>query len=217
MSLLSKLYKINMQQSSSKLLISRGQMFSYFKWIESKEELESIWIDYIDLLNESINDNAILGFDSNQIKDLEDRYRKYLFICLELKLLQILIVYKDTNSRRIIATCQIKKSFQDTSSHIADIQKGIVSKEFRGDGLARNTLIEVAKKCIDSDIDLLTLDVRKNTSAQYLWLSYGFKEYGVLKSYSRFKGVEHEGVYLYQKSQDLLDTLDFSTNKRIEV
>lgn len=191
-------------------------MSSYFKWIVNKEELENVWTDYVSLLNESIDDNAILGFDSNRNKDLDDRYKKYLFMCLEMKLLEILIVYKNINNRRIIATCQIKKSFQDTSSHIADIQKGIVSKKFRGKNLAKNTLIEVAERCIDLDISLLTLDVRKNTSAHSLWLIYGFEEYGILKNYSKFKEVEHEGAYLYQNSKDLLNKLKFSNNAIIE-
>ena len=172
-----------------------------FRWISDSNELDLVWNEYLNILNQSVNDKAILGFNSNALSF--DIFKKFVEIHTDIGLLTTLLVYHSTEQPKLIATCQIKTSFQDTSKHIADIQKGIIDKNFRGTEVLPMTLKEIVRYCDKKNIDILTLDVRENTIAHRTWLRYGFKTYGILPSYSYYEGNSFNGVFMYTKNSEL--------------
>lgn len=178
-----------------------------FYWVSKQQEINPYWTLFFALLEESVFDEGILGFEEKSLEEKNSSYSKYkkkLEVDLDSDLLDILLVFQDSTMTNLIATCQVKKSLQDTSKHISDIQKGIIQKKHRGTKVLNLMFLEVAKRCLSQGVELLTLDVRKNSRAHKMWIYYGFKQYGTLEDYSRFEKVKYEGSFLFQKSKDLL-------------
>lgn len=172
-----------------------------FYFIENIYDFERYKEDLLSLLNKSLDDDAILGFNKKLDDEEKARYLDILRNNLKAEVLVILVGI-DVNDK-VISTCQIKTTLQNNTKHIADLQKGIIDPEYRRTSLLNLTLHEISSYCLRRRIELLTLDVRENTPAHKVWLKYGFKVYGVLEDYSRFKKEKYNGVYMVQASQAL--------------
>lgn len=66
----------------------------------------------------------------------------------------------------------------------ADLEKGAVAPSFAGEGLGRRLLRELIEQARLAGVEQLTLDFRgDNQTAEHLYLSEGFKEYGRLPDF----------------------------------
>lgn len=158
----------------------------------------------LNLLKQSVQDDAILGFsESDMTHDDWERYFTTLEEAVKEKILNFIIGKTRTDITEIVSICQIKRSLQPTTQHVADLQKGFIDPQYRGGHLLKNTLFAIAQHCQSQKIELITLDVRENTHAHKVWLRCGFKVYGILEDYSRYNGVSYKGVYMAQPTQQL--------------
>ncbi len=152
----------------------------------------------IELIKLSSNDDAILGYTENT--DLHKNY--FLSIEQEIKnsCLEILI---GLDQSEVILCCFLKRGQQDTNRHICDLQKGFIHPRYRGSGVLGMTMLEIADLCLGNGVELLTLDVRENTRAHKLWIMCGFKTFGILQDYSRYKNASYNGHFMAQSTKDL--------------
>ncbi|OTG87042.1 N-acetyltransferase [Acinetobacter sp. ANC 4558] len=177
-----------------------------FDFIEDIEKFKLYESRLISLLSKSIGDESILGFDENFEKNNQiEAYLEALRQNLKNKTLVIVVGIDRNDEEKIISTCQIKTSLQNTTKHIADLQKGIIDPHYRGSSLLKTTLNQIASYCLCKDIELLTLDVRENSPAHKIWLKCGFRVYGILEDYSRLNKEKFKGIYMAQSSRELFE------------
>ena len=93
---------------------------------------------------------------------------------------------------------------QPNCRHLAEISKCIIHPSSRGRGLLSVGFQHVLARCRVRRIDVVTLDVRKGTRAEQLWLALGFRPFGELNDYARTDGKTHAGTYLYASVDDLM-------------
>ncbi len=152
----------------------------------------------IALIKLSSNDDAILGYTENT--DLDKNYFLALEEDVKNSRLKILI---GLDQSEVILCCFLKRGQQDTNRHICDLQKGFIHPQWRGSGVLKITMLEIANRCLEYGVELLTLDVRENTKAHKLWAMYGFKTFGILRDYSRYKNKSYNGHFMVQSTKDL--------------
>lgn len=172
----------------SYVLIHRVDLFS-----EYQQQL-------IELLKLSSADDAILGFDTT----FDDQKTIQYLVSLEKEIasqsLQILV---GQHQETLVVCCFFKRSHQQTTRHLCDLQKGMIHPHFRSQGLLEQTLAAIACECMAQGVELLTLDVRGGTKAHRIWEKCGFETYGILNDYSRFQGKSFDGYFMKQRTQDL--------------
>lgn len=79
-------------------------------------------------------------------------------------------------------------------AHILNI---CINPEYQRKGLGRYLLRHLNKKCKQTDIDMVLLEVRRsNVNAQQLYLSEGFHELGVRKGYYPAKQGREDAIIL---------------------
>jgi ribosomal-protein-alanine N-acetyltransferase len=79
-------------------------------------------------------------------------------------------------------------------AHILNI---CIDPDYQGKGLGRFLLRHLIKKCQQTDVDMLLLEVRRsNAGAQQLYLSEGFHELGVRKAYYPAENGREDAIIL---------------------
>ena len=152
------------------------------------------------LLAMSAQDEAILGFDDRFTGSNVSKYADSLAYEIAMGTLQLVL---GRTSDQLVFCYMLKRSHQQTTQHICDLQKGFIHPEYRGKILKRS-LAYIAQVCIENGVELITLDVRENTRAHKMWEMCGFETYGVLPDYSRYQGISYEGHFMKQSAYDLL-------------
>lgn len=167
---------------------------------------ERVTLEIIGMLQDSINDAAILGFSEKTGQDEYIGFLKELNRSLvnnSVYLLEIRNMVEDE-----IAGMTILVPNKTTNcKHIVDITKGFIRSKYRGRQGVSGAFNAIARKCRSEGHDLLTLDVREGSRAHKLWSSFGFQQYGRLERYSIYNNEVYPGVYLQQSLNDLEHTL----------
>ena len=92
-----------------------------FDFIEDIEKFKLYENRLISLLSKSIEDESILGFDENFEKNNQiEAYLEALRQNLKNKNLVIVVGIDRNDEEKIISTCQIKTSLQNTTKHIVN-------------------------------------------------------------------------------------------------
>ena len=154
----------------------------------------------IDLILESIKDEGMLGFEEghkqsifNFVDDFSSRLSGNSCWLLQAEI-----------GNELAYSVIMERWGNPTGSHIAELKKAIVNPKFRGNGLVLNAIFEILKKAEIENIDRFVIDVREGTRAEKLWRSLGFKEFGRIDDYSRYKGNSYRGVYMTALRSELL-------------
>lgn len=177
-----------MSDSLSYVLINSVELFSDYQQ------------PLIELLKLSQADDAILGFDAGFDEQKASRYLSSLERDIASQVLQILVGVKNGT---VVVCCFFKKSHQQTTRHICDLQKGMIHPHYRSQGLLEQTLAAIAQSCMAQGVELLTLDVRGGSKAHRIWNKCGFETYGILNDYSRYQGQSFDGHFMKQRTVDL--------------
>jgi ribosomal protein S18 acetylase RimI-like enzyme len=164
-----------------------------FLLIETVEELDDNFSSLIILLESSKQDDGILGFNEKlRVEDVED-YKQSLVNQVASNSMKILIA---RDSKKVILCCMLKGSNQHTTSHIYDLQKGLIHPDYRSKGLLQKAFANIANVAKANNVELLTLDVREGTPAHKLWEKVGFTTFGILNDYSRYQGESYKGHFM---------------------
>jgi ribosomal protein S18 acetylase RimI-like enzyme len=164
-----------------------------FLLIETVEGLEDNFSSLIILLESSKQDDGILGFNEKlRVEDVEN-YKQSLVNQVASNSMKILIAL---DSKKVILCCMLKGSHQQTTSHIYDLQKGLIHPDYRSKGLLQQAFANIANVAKENNVELLTLDVREGTPAHKLWEKVGFTTFGILNDYSRYQGESYKGHFM---------------------
>lgn len=145
------------------------------------------------LLDLSVFDQGILGFDDPGDKTAIDSYLKSLDGKLQSGNSWLLYASEDGVPVFMIL---MERLPHPTSHHLAELKKAIINPVHRGQGLIRLGAAEISKKAREQGIDTLLIDVRSGTRAAKLWQVLGFKVYGRLEDYARYRGHSYAGLYM---------------------
>lgn len=176
-----------------------------FKWIEKLDEdtIEHLFC----LLNESVEDKGMLGFDSNNQEEIH-QYIGDLSQELDKKTSHLLGVFNSSGS--LIGMLVVKTNSIPTHKHIAEITKTLIRKRYRGSkggGILFEGFSEILNFSEVHDISVLRFDVREGSRAEKIWRRLGFNTYGRLEKYSQYEGRYFPGVYMYGEVSDLKNNL----------
>lgn len=179
-------------------------METIFKFISNGDDFDSIKKSWAKLLSVTLKDDSILGFEESFFanENLVDQYTEQIKSEINRSELVLLIA---TYQSEIIVCCTLKLNKQQTTSHICDLQKGLIHPEYRSKGLLEKSLAHIASYCIKQNIELLTLDVRTNSVGYKVWIKSGFYTYGELDDYCRFNGKSYSGCFMKQPTKALLE------------
>ncbi len=169
------------------------------------------WVDRLErgdkdivaqFLIESSGDNDMLGFSENSHQDVND-YIDKLSIQIESRISYLMLV-KNKELTECVGMVVLTPITHPTSSHIAEITKAIIIKNYRGAGIFKKGLESVVVKSQELDVTRLIFDVREGSDSALLFQHVGFKIYGKLEDYSHYNGEVHSGLYMTASLDDLI-------------
>lgn len=170
-----------------------------YSWIDSALVIDVIGDDLWNLLRSTAQDEAILGIGNEADNNTKSLYLKNLKHIL--KGHGYLLV--GSIEGQIILSCLLLQQSLQTMNHLAELQKGVIAKPYRGKGYLEGALQRIVIKSKEIGVSRLTLDVREGTVAHRLWSHWGFESFGVLDDYARHNGKSHRGHFMHQSVEDL--------------
>lgn len=174
-------------------------MTCHFTWIDSPLPIDALGGALWRLLCRTSEDNAILGIDDSATESAQNSYLKQLKQTLNCGG-QLLI---GSIHGRLVVSCVMKPQTLPTTCHLAELMKGTIAPEYRGQGLLEEALRQITDRARQLGISRLTLDVREGSMAHRLWEHWGFETFGVLEDYARYAGQSFRGHYMQQAVDDL--------------
>ncbi len=170
-----------------------------FRWLDKLNQVDGSMV--IELFNSVIMTETVIGF-TEQIEALEgESIIQTLNLDLSLNRIKLLLMTQHGNAAAMVI---YKTNQQPNCKHMVDLSKGIIHPTYRGANLLREAFLEISAQCTRDGVDLITLDVRKNSRPHMLWSKLGFKQYGELVDYARVNGESCSGIYMYQTISDLI-------------
>ena len=169
-----------------------------YQWITHIDR--DLWADIKQMLKDSIEDAAILGFSDKSTDSDYDRFLENLNSSLKSKSVYLLEL---RCGPEVAGMTIVVPSKMPNCKHIADLTKGFIRKKYRGRQGVLGAFRAIVEKCRAEQHDLLTLDVREGSNAHKLWVSFGFKLFGRLERYAIVSDEVFAGVYLQQSVDEL--------------
>lgn len=172
-----------------------------FSW---PEDVSSELADRIVTLMRGVTEAApIIGFGTTINDAQASAYVTELRANLVAGKCRLLTILDDRGE--LIGLCTVRRNLNPNNAHIADLAKGMIDERCRGGQVLAAAFAEIARRCLDDGVELLTLDVRAGTRAHAVWQHYGFETYGILDDYARAGGQSFTGHFMRQPVQALLD------------
>jgi GNAT superfamily N-acetyltransferase len=148
-----------------------------------------------DLLADSVNRGAALGFVPPLEGHEAHRYWLSLLPSLEDKTRLLLAAYRE---HRIIGTAQLHLATAPNSRHRAEVQKLFVTARLRGQGVGRSLLLGIHEDARRRARTLLLLHTRYGNPAEQLYRSLGYREVGIVPGYTMgAKGERYDSLNMY--------------------
>ena len=148
-----------------------------------------------DLLTDSVNRGASLGFVPPIDMAAAHRYWLSLVPSLEDKSRVLLAAYRE---HRIIGTAQLLLAGSPNSQHRAEVQKVFVTARLRGQGVGRSLMLGLHEMAQRSGRTLLLLHTRCGNPAEQLYRGLGYREVGVVPGYTvGAKGERYDSLNMY--------------------
>lgn len=174
-------------------------MTCHFTWIDSPLPIDALGGALWRLLGTSAEEDAILGIEDADNVDLQEAFLAQLKQTLATGG-QLLI---GSVHGRLVVACVLKPQCLATTRHLAELQKGIIAQEHRGQGLLTTALWQISERARQLGVTRLLLDVREGSSAHRLWQHWGFRSFGVLQDYAHHQGQVFAGHFMEQSVDDL--------------
>ncbi|HYD81460.1 MAG TPA: GNAT family N-acetyltransferase [Paucimonas sp.] len=157
----------------------------------------------IELMREVTAGAPIIGFGTAIADDEAKAYIKELRENLAAEKCRLLTIY--SSERELIGLCTLKRNLNPNNRHITDLAKGMIAEKYRGGMVLPAAFHEIAIRCEQDGVEVVTLDVRADTPAHRVWQKFGFRSYGVLDDYARVNGQVFAGHFMMQKVSELKD------------
>jgi 2,3-diaminopropionate biosynthesis protein SbnA len=155
----------------------------------------------VDLLRHTTASAPIIGFGET-ITDVEaHNYIAELRTSLAAGKSLLMTMFASTGA--LIGLCTLRRNLNPNNRHIADLAKGMIHEKYRRHMVLPAAFFEIALRCENEDVDVVTLDVRSDSPAQRVWENFGFETYGVLPDYARIEGKNLPGHFMMQKVANL--------------
>ena len=163
------------------------------QWQWPQKNLRSLVPELVRMLQDSEQDDGILGFVDNADPSTALTFAEHLADTVQEGDKHLLI---GTLDGRAVAMCVVSPSSLPTCRHTADVGKAFLDKTCRGAGLVTELVLQVCGRMEELGVDLLTIDVREGSHAQAVWSAFGFTVFGELDDYCRVDGISHRGFYM---------------------
>lgn len=161
------------------------------------EQAEDALEELVKLLQDGVNSGASLGFwPPLRADDAISYWLKIIKEIAEEKRL-LLVARQD---EQIIGTVQLEFATKTNAQHRAEIQKLIVHRRYRGQGLGQLLLNAVEEAAREAGRTLLILDTRTGDSAERLYRRHGYIEIGSIPGHTcNETGTFEDTVFFYRQ------------------
>ena len=152
---------------------------------------------FIELLQESVNEGASLGFHAPLAYADALEYWQSLRPQLESGSRVLLAAYAQD---RVIGSGQLSLAPWANGKHRASIEKLFVSEAERGRGMGRALLTALQEAARLRGRSLLLINARRDDPAEHLYKRMGYREFGVIPGYTvGTDGQRLDNVCLYRE------------------
>jgi ribosomal protein S18 acetylase RimI-like enzyme len=110
---------------------------------------------------------------------------------------QLLVVFQES---KIVATVQLALATKANALHRAEVEKLMVVKSARGQGLAKKLMLRLEQQAINQQRSLLILDTRAGDDAAHLYRKLGFIEAGTIPRFALNANGDLDATVLFYKS-----------------
>lgn len=163
----------------------------------SPRELDAALPTFIDLLQESVNEGASLGFHAPLTARDALEYWQSLRPQLESGSRVLLAAYADG---LIVASGQLALAPWSNGKHRASLEKLFVATAMRGRGLGKGIVIALEEAAMLRGRTLLLINARRDDPAELLYKRMGYREFGMIPGYTRTAdGLRYDNVCMYRE------------------
>lgn len=99
----------------------------------------------------------------------------------------------------IVGTVQLALEPRENGNHRGEVQKLMVHKDYRRQGIARQLMTRIDQAARDANRSLLVLDVRKGDPAETLYRQMGYTHVGDIPAYARSNDGLDATAYYYKQ------------------
>ena len=161
--------------------------------VEAKAERS--WL--IELLQDAVESGASVGFLPPLSSAEADDYWNQVERDLNAGACVLLVARE---GKRVEGTVQVGLALKANGTHRAEVQRLLVHREARRQGIGRALMLEVEAEVVRLGRTLLVLDTRKGDPSEALYHSIGYLEAGAIPSYARSAdGSLHTTVFFYKE------------------
>jgi acetyltransferase len=166
-------------------------------------EIEELLPALVDLLRESVNGGASLGFLPPLTRD--DGRRYWLSLRAELRGGSRLL-FAANESDRLLGTGQLVLPPWPNARHRAEVQKLLVAAAHRGHGIGRRLVHAMHGSAWRRGRSLLLLNARRGDPAETFYTRLGYREAGVIPGYTvGAAGEAYDNVAMYRRLRAEVD------------
>jgi hypothetical protein len=155
----------------------------------------------VELMRHTSASAPIIGFAEEITDEAAAAYIADLRANLAARKCRLLVI--ETGEGLLIGLCTLRRNLNPNNGHIADLAKGMIREAYRGGLVLPAAFHEIALRCEQDAVDIVTLDVRAGTPAHKAWERFGFETWGVMPDYARAQGAVHAGHFMLQRVADL--------------
>lgn len=163
----------------------------------SPRELDAALPTFIDLLQESVNEGASLGFHAPLGSRDALEYWESLRPQLASGSRVLLAAYADG---RIIGSGQLALAPWANARHRASLEKLFVAGAMRGRGIGKGLIIALEEAAMLRGRTLLLINARRHEPAEVLYKRMGYREFGIIPGYTlTADGLRYDNVCMYRE------------------
>jgi acetyltransferase len=163
----------------------------------SPRELEAALPTFIELLQETVNGGAALGFYAPLADEDASEYWRTVRSELESGSRVLLATFENG---RIVGSGQLALAPWRNATHRATIEKLFVSTAMRGRGIAKALINALQDTARLRGRSLLLINARRAAPAERLYKSLGYREFGVIPGFAMGpKGERYDSVCMYRE------------------
>ncbi len=164
------------------------------------DEAHDLLAHLIDLLRDAVESGASIGFIPPLSAGTAWDYWENVIADVRTRSKLLLVVDVDGE---IAGAVQLALEMRANGAHRAEVQKLMVHRRFRQQGLARLLMSEIERAARANGRSLLVLDTRQGDAADSLYRKLGYTEAGVIPNYALdADGIPHNTVIFYKQLVD---------------
>lgn len=161
------------------------------------KQAEAVLPELIALLQDAVEGGASISFVLPLNMEVAQNYwRKVLQDVSQGE--RILLVA--TDQARIVGSVQLALASQPNAPHRAEVQKLIVHRQARQQGIGQQLMTSVESVARQFNRTLLVLDTQRHSAAEHLYRKVGYVEAGIIPLYAlSLDGVLRDTVFFYRQ------------------